>query len=73
VYERLVRENDRDPPDLVISGMSISRLGAQSLNYTADTVVIFPPERDTADGERAHGETSEILEKPINEEEQVRF
>lgn len=58
VYERLMRENDADPADIVIS---------------ADTVVIFPPERDTAVGGDAHGEHSEILEKPLNENEQGRL
>lgn len=37
----------------------------------ADTVVIFPPEKETAEGGSAHGETSEILEKPLNRAEQV--
>ncbi|KAK8861326.1 septum formation protein Maf [Kwoniella newhampshirensis] len=58
VYERLVKENERDPPDLVIS---------------ADTVVIFPPEKDTAEGGSAHGEVSEVLEKPINKEDQAKI
>ncbi|RSH94370.1 hypothetical protein EHS25_004173 [Saitozyma podzolica] len=57
VYERLIQLNDRDPADLVIS---------------ADTVVIFPPEKDTAEGGDAHGETSEILEKPLSKHEQAR-
>ncbi|WVR04072.1 septum formation protein Maf [Kwoniella sp. DSM 27419] len=57
VYERLVRQDERNPPDLVIS---------------ADTVVIFPPEKDTADGGQYQGETSEVLEKPINRDEQTR-
>ncbi|WRT65427.1 septum formation protein Maf [Kwoniella shivajii] len=57
VYERLVKENEYDPPDLVIS---------------ADTVVIFPPEKDTAEGGQYHGEISEVLEKPINKNEQTR-
>ncbi|WVQ94321.1 septum formation protein Maf [Kwoniella sp. CBS 9459] len=57
VYERLVRENERDPPDLVIS---------------ADTVVIFPPEKETVDGGIHQGETSEVLEKPLNKAEQAR-
>nr|XP_019049948.1 septum formation protein Maf [Kwoniella bestiolae CBS 10118]OCF28878.1 septum formation protein Maf [Kwoniella bestiolae CBS 10118] len=57
VYERLVKENEYDPPDLVIS---------------ADTVVIFPPEKDTVEGGEYHGEISEVLEKPINKHEQIR-
>nr|XP_018264365.1 septum formation protein Maf [Kwoniella dejecticola CBS 10117]OBR86523.1 septum formation protein Maf [Kwoniella dejecticola CBS 10117] len=57
VYERLVKDNEYDPPDLVIS---------------ADTVVIFPPEKDTAEGGQFHGEISEVLEKPINKDEQAR-
>ncbi|WVQ83550.1 septum formation protein Maf [Cryptococcus sp. DSM 104549] len=57
VYERLVKENEMDPPDLVIS---------------ADTVVIFPPEKDTVEGGVAHGEVSEVLEKPINKDEQAK-
>ncbi|WWC98889.1 septum formation protein Maf [Kwoniella sp. B9012] len=57
VYERLVKENEYDPPDLVIS---------------ADTVVIFPPEKDTVEGGQYHGEISEVLEKPINKHEQIR-
>ncbi|ORY25250.1 inosine triphosphate pyrophosphatase-like protein [Naematelia encephala] len=57
VYERLIKEDDRDPADLVIS---------------ADTVVIFPPEKDTQENGAAHGEISEILEKPINKDEQIR-
>ncbi|BEJ11275.1 hypothetical protein CspHIS471_0106970 [Cutaneotrichosporon sp. HIS471] len=58
VYERLMRENDSDPAQFVIS---------------ADTVVIFPPEKETAEGGSAHGETSEILEKPLNKAEQFRI
>lgn len=57
VYERLLREDDRDPADLVIS---------------ADTVVIFPPLKETRAGGASHGETSEVLEKPINKEDQMR-
>lgn len=57
VYERLVKQDAENPPDLVIS---------------ADTVVVFPPEKDTAEGGPAHGEVSEILEKPINKDEQAR-
>ncbi|KIR31232.1 septum formation protein Maf [Cryptococcus deuterogattii 99/473] len=57
VYERLVKQDAENPPDLVIS---------------ADTVVVFPPEKDTAEGGSAHGEVSEILEKPINKDEQAR-
>lgn len=34
-------------------------------------MVIFPPEKDTAEGGDAHGETSEILEKPLSKHEQV--
>lgn len=33
--------------------------------------MVFPPEKDTAEGGPAHGEVSEILEKPINKDEQV--
>ncbi|KAE8540763.1 hypothetical protein D1P53_003127 [Cryptococcus gattii VGV] len=51
VYERLVKQDAENPPDLVIS--------------------VFPPEKDTAEGGSAHGEVSEILEKPINKDEQV--
>lgn len=58
VYERLIRENDADPAQLVIS---------------ADTVVIFPPEKDTAEGGISAGQTSEILEKPLNKEEQYHL
>ncbi|RXK38823.1 septum formation protein Maf [Tremella mesenterica] len=58
VYERLVRENPHDPPDLVIS---------------ADTVVIFPPEADTRPGGISQGETSEILEKPVSKADQTRI
>ncbi|ORX36412.1 inosine triphosphate pyrophosphatase-like protein [Kockovaella imperatae] len=58
VYERMVREDPDDAPDLVIS---------------ADTVVIFPPEEDTAEGGEAHGEESEILEKPMSKDEQRRW
>ncbi|TXT11028.1 hypothetical protein VHUM_01779 [Vanrija humicola] len=58
VYERLIKENEADPADIVIS---------------ADTVVIFPPEKDTAEGGVAHGEHSEILEKPPNKHEQLRL
>jgi septum formation protein len=72
VYERLIQLNDRDPADLVISGTParpyLSRCGWPG---TADTVVIFPPEKDTAEGGDAHGETSEILEKPLSKHEQV--
>lgn len=52
VYERLVKQDDRDPPDLVISGTSLL-LWPQRICYTpqllmiadniADTVVIYPP------------------------------
>lgn len=38
----------------------------------ADTVVIFPPEHETAEGGIAHGEVSEVLEKPFSRDEQVR-
>lgn len=58
MYERLIRENDADPAQLVIS---------------ADTVVIFPPEKDSAEGGISAGEVSEILEKPLNKEEQYRI
>ncbi|KAK1920810.1 inosine triphosphate pyrophosphatase-like protein [Papiliotrema laurentii] len=58
VYERLVRQDDRNPPDLVIS---------------ADTVVIFPPEKETREGGRYHGEVSEIMEKPVNKDEQTKW
>ncbi|KAI9632308.1 inosine triphosphate pyrophosphatase-like protein [Dioszegia hungarica] len=62
VYESLVRDNDRDPPDLVIS---------------ADTVVIFPPERITAEasanGSTVPGMQSQILEKPSSKEDQFRM
>lgn len=58
VYERLMKENEADPAQLVIS---------------SDTVVIFPPEKDTAEGGIAHGEHSEILEKPPNKAEQARL
>ena len=37
----------------------------------ADTVVIFPPEKETVDGGISQGEVSEILEKPISKDEQV--
>ncbi|RSH84516.1 uncharacterized protein EHS24_006038 [Apiotrichum porosum] len=65
VYERLMKENDADPADIVIS---------------ADTVVIFPPENEThregrelaVDAKRG-AERSEILEKPANKEEQARL
>ncbi|WVQ73889.1 septum formation protein Maf [Cryptococcus sp. DSM 104548] len=57
VYERLVKESPENPPDLVIS---------------ADTVVVFPPEKDTAEGGDAHGEVSEILEKPVNKDDQAK-
>ena len=45
--------------------------GGRAEGDIADTVVIFPPERDTVEGGEAHGEVSEILEKPINRDEQV--
>ncbi|WVO17937.1 septum formation protein Maf [Cryptococcus depauperatus] len=57
VYERLIKESPHNPPDLVIA---------------ADTVVVFPPEKDTEEGGAAHGEISEILEKPINNDEQAK-
>lgn len=34
--------------------------------------MIFPPERETVEGGVSHGEVSEILEKPISKNEQVR-
>ena len=37
----------------------------------ADTVVIFPPEKDTAEGGKHEGEISEILEKPVSRADQV--
>lgn len=40
-------------------------------NKIADTVVIFPPERDTAEGGKHEGEVSEILEKPISRQDQA--
>jgi septum formation protein len=75
VYERLLRENDRDPAELVISGQwaFYTDRVSEAENASADTVVIFPPERDTAEGGKAHGETSEILEKPLSRDEQVRY
>ncbi|CAD6582013.1 MAG: hypothetical protein TREMPRED_003155 [Tremellales sp. Tagirdzhanova-0007] len=57
VYERLIKIDDKNPADLVISG---------------DTVVIFPPERDTVEGGVFHGEMSEIFEKPISKVDQLR-
>ena len=72
VYERLVTENDLDPPDLVISGESYLNKSQIPHSSEADTVVIFPPEKDTQDGGDAHGEVSEILEKPFSKQEQVR-
>lgn len=73
VYERLLSENDRDPADLVISGkcLLLFRMILAIDQLSADTVVIFPPERDTREGGSAHGETSEILEKPISRDDQV--
>ena len=41
-------------------------------DFLADTVVIFPPERDTAEGGKHEGEISEILEKPISRADQAR-
>jgi hypothetical protein len=35
-------------------------------------VVIFPPEKDTAEGGKHEGEISEILEKPVSRADQVR-
>jgi len=35
-------------------------------------VVIFPPEKDTAEGGKHEGEISEILEKPVSKADQVR-
>ena len=40
--------------------------------FSGDTVVIFPPERETVEGGESHGEVSEIFEKPIAKVEQVR-
>jgi septum formation protein len=34
-------------------------------------VVIFPPEKDTAEGGKHEGEISEILEKPVSRADQV--
>lgn len=70
VYERLIRENEADPAQIVISGMW---LPTPLELIAADTVVIYPPEKDTREGGDAQGETSEILEKPLNREEQVSF
>lgn len=39
----------------------------------ADTVVIFPPEKDTKEGGEYAGEHSEILEKPANKDEQLHL
>jgi septum formation protein len=39
----------------------------------ADTVVIFPPEKDTAEGGKHEGEISEILEKPVSRADQVGY
>jgi septum formation protein len=73
VYERLLKENEADPAELVISGRSSCyKLQAmKAAKIIADTVVIFPPERDTAEGGKHEGEVSEILEKPISREDQA--
>lgn len=34
--------------------------------------MIFPPEKDTAEGGKHEGEISEILEKPVSKADQVR-
>jgi septum formation protein len=73
VYERLNQLNDKDPADLIISGRSNYAASQISLMVIADTVVIFPPEKDTAEGGEAHGETSEILEKPLSRDDQVPY
>jgi septum formation protein len=46
------------------------QVGKQA-DFLADTVVIFPPEKDTAEGGKHEGEISEILEKPISRADQV--
>lgn len=73
MYERLLKENEADPAELVISGMSTRQklIARKVANNIADTVVIFPPERDTAEGGKHEGEVSEILEKPISRQDQV--
>ena len=38
-----------------------------------DTVVVFPPEKDTSEGGVSYGQVSEILEKPISKDEQLRW
>jgi septum formation protein len=43
VYERLVQQDDRDPPDLVISGKLAVSPVLRKANSPADTVVIYPP------------------------------
>ena len=75
MYERLLKENEADPAELVISGMSTRRklIARKVANNIADTVVIFPPERDTAEGGKHEGEVSEILEKPISRQDQASF
>ena len=69
----MLKENEADPAELVISGMSTrQKLIARNMaNNLADTVVIFPPERDTAEGGKHEGEVSEILEKPISRQDQA--
>ena len=67
--------DDRDPADLVIGGEPatglLHRTPTEIALSLADTVVIFPPEKDTVDGGIAHGETSEVLEKPLSKQDQV--
>ncbi|CED82544.1 Predicted nucleic acid-binding protein ASMTL [Phaffia rhodozyma] len=62
VYERLVRENPEDAPELVIS---------------ADTIVVFPPQRDPQAryelGTGSGGPESVILEKPSSKGDNLRM
>ncbi|KAG7575261.1 hypothetical protein FFLO_00425 [Filobasidium floriforme] len=60
VYERLVKADDRDAPDLVIG---------------ADTVIIFPPQSKDPDSRTALEpvEESKVFEKPFDKDDHLRM
>lgn len=84
VYERLVREDPEDAPELVISGTvpSSSLFSHTPLSLsplfpipTADTIVLFPPQKDPNArvelGDGVAGSSSVILEKPSSKGDNV--
>ncbi|KAF7327954.1 Maf/Ham1-domain-containing protein [Mycena kentingensis (nom. inval.)] len=71
LYERLVRDDPENAPDLVIAGASPSSLVAASGTYssTADTVVLS----HASPGMSQSLSTQELLEKPTSREDNLRM